>query len=43
LSVAVGVNNPFDKKPPITGSGGFDFGLYRLPSRFVYGSIRVRF
>jgi outer membrane receptor protein involved in Fe transport len=39
----IGVNNLFDKKPPITGGGGFDLSLYRLPSRLVYGSIRVRF
>jgi iron complex outermembrane receptor protein len=42
-TVAVGVNNLFDKKPPITGGGSFNFGLYRLPSRLLYGSIRVRF
>jgi outer membrane receptor protein involved in Fe transport len=40
---ALGVNNLFNKKPPITGGGGFDFGIYRIPSRFIYGSIRVRF
>jgi iron complex outermembrane receptor protein len=39
----LGVNNLFDKKPPITGSGGFDGSVYRLPSRLLYGSIRVRF
>jgi outer membrane receptor protein involved in Fe transport len=42
-SVGLGVHNLFDKKPPITGSGGFDGNVYRLPSRFVYGSVRVRF
>jgi outer membrane receptor protein involved in Fe transport len=45
-TLAVGVNNLFDKKPPIPGRSGyqpFDFGLYRLPSRVVYGDIRVRF
>jgi outer membrane receptor protein involved in Fe transport len=40
---ALGVNNLFDKKPPITGAGGFDGDIYRLPSRLIYGSIRVRF
>jgi outer membrane receptor protein involved in Fe transport len=39
----LGVNNLFNKKPPITGGVGFDFGIYRIPSRFIYGSIRVRF
>jgi iron complex outermembrane receptor protein len=39
----VGVNNLFDKKPPITGGGGLDVGNYRFDSRLVYGSIRVRF
>jgi outer membrane receptor protein involved in Fe transport len=43
---AVGVNNLFDKKGPIPGAGAFglyDSSDYRLPSRLVYGSIRVRF
>jgi outer membrane receptor protein involved in Fe transport len=40
---AVGVNNLFDKKPPIPGGRYFDFGFYRLPSRLIYGSVRVRF
>jgi outer membrane receptor protein involved in Fe transport len=40
---AVGVNNLFDKKPPITGGGGFDTNFYRRPSRLIYGDIRVRF
>jgi iron complex outermembrane receptor protein len=43
---AVGVNNLFDKKPPISGAQGIDFGglrTYRLPSRLFYGDIRVRF
>jgi iron complex outermembrane receptor protein len=42
-TIGVGVNNLFDKKPPITGGGGFDGSVYRPPSRLVYGSIRVRF
>jgi iron complex outermembrane receptor protein len=40
---SVGVNNLFDKKPPITGGGSLDLSFYRLPSRFLYGNIRVRF
>jgi iron complex outermembrane receptor protein len=40
---AVGVNNLFDKQPPIPGVKYPDWGFYRLPSRFLYGSIRVRF
>jgi iron complex outermembrane receptor protein len=40
---ALGVNNLFDKKPPIGGGGGIDPHFYRRPSRLVYGSIRVRF
>jgi outer membrane receptor protein involved in Fe transport len=39
----LGVRNLFDKTPPINGAGGFQFGLYRLPSRLIYGSIRVKF
>jgi iron complex outermembrane receptor protein len=40
----IGVNNLFDKIQPINGSGDqLSAGYYRLPSRFVYGSIRVRF
>jgi outer membrane receptor protein involved in Fe transport len=39
----IGVNNLFDKKPPITGGGTIATGYYRLPSRFLYGDIRVRF
>jgi iron complex outermembrane receptor protein len=42
-TLALGVNNLFDKKPPITGEGRIDTSNYRLPSRLVYGSIRVRF
>jgi outer membrane receptor protein involved in Fe transport len=40
----IGVNNLFDKKPPIAGNGEVSFvNYFRLPSRLVYGSIRVRF
>jgi outer membrane receptor protein involved in Fe transport len=39
----LGVNNLFDKRPPITGGGGVDLSVYRPPSRLVYGSIRVQF
>jgi iron complex outermembrane receptor protein len=42
-SFAVGVNNLFDKKTPITGGGGLALGAYRLPSRLIYGDVRVRF
>jgi outer membrane receptor protein involved in Fe transport len=42
-TLALGVNNLFDKKPPITGGGGIDLSYYRFPSRLLYGSIRVRF
>jgi iron complex outermembrane receptor protein len=40
---ALGVNNLFDKKSPIGGNGRFRLNSYRPPSRFLYGSIRVRF
>jgi outer membrane receptor protein involved in Fe transport len=40
---ALGVNNLFDKKPPPGGGGQYNTGLYRLPSRLLYGSIRVKF
>jgi outer membrane receptor protein involved in Fe transport len=43
----VGVNNIFDKKPPISRqnviSNNYDTADYRLPSRFLYGDITVRF
>jgi outer membrane receptor protein involved in Fe transport len=42
-TLAVGVNNLFDKKPPIPGGGKIRLNIYRAPSRFLYGSIRVRF
>jgi outer membrane receptor protein involved in Fe transport len=43
-TLALGVNNLFDKKPPISGRGtSFSYGIYRLPSRLIYGSLRVRF
>jgi iron complex outermembrane receptor protein len=42
-TLAVGVNNLFDKKPPINGGGRYDLGFYRRPSRLIYGDVRVRF
>jgi outer membrane receptor protein involved in Fe transport len=46
-TIAVGVNNIFDKKPPISRQGvvsnSYDTNDYRLPSRLIYGDIRVRF
>jgi outer membrane receptor protein involved in Fe transport len=37
---AVGVNNLFDRKPPILN---YDATLYRLPGRFLYGRITTTF
>jgi iron complex outermembrane receptor protein len=42
-TVMLGVDNLFDKQPPITGAGGFSYGNYRVPSRLVFGDIRVKF
>jgi outer membrane receptor protein involved in Fe transport len=44
-TVALGVENLFDKKPPIsTGTGtNYDSEIYRLPSRLIYGDITVKF
>jgi outer membrane receptor protein involved in Fe transport len=40
---SIGVNNLFDKIPPVDGSGRYDFQFYRLPSRLLFGSVRVKF
>jgi iron complex outermembrane receptor protein len=43
---SVGVQNLFDKKPPISRANranNYDVLVYRLPSRLIYGDIRVRF
>jgi outer membrane receptor protein involved in Fe transport len=42
----VGIRNLFDKIPPISRvphTNNYDVFLYRLPSRFIYGDIRVKF
>jgi outer membrane receptor protein involved in Fe transport len=45
-TLGLGVQNLFDKKPPISRDNsfhGYNFDLYRPPSRLVYGDIRVKF
>lgn len=45
-SFTIGVNNLFDKDPPVCYScdiGGFDGTLYPVPGQFVYGRVSVKF
>jgi iron complex outermembrane receptor protein len=36
----LGVNNVFDKNPPVSVTlGGFDPSLYLIPGRFIYASL----
>lgn len=45
-TLTFGINNVFDKGPPAQESaemGGYDISLYRIPGRFYYASVGVKF